>query len=112
MRGLIAALWIISFLACTHAELHEVRYEPLIHRSQGIAQASLCVPFTGRTTRHKGKQSLLESLLGKSRKSTTVTLDGTRLDHEYIADVTIGGQSFKLIVDTGRFANSTIVNTS
>ncbi|KAJ7088254.1 acid protease [Mycena epipterygia] len=101
MRGLIAALWIIPFLASTHAEFHEVRDHPLTQRSQGIPQATACAPFTGRTTRQKGKQGLLESLLGKSSKSTTVTLDGTRLDHEYIADVTIGGQLFKLQVDTG-----------
>ncbi|EIN11164.1 acid protease [Punctularia strigosozonata HHB-11173 SS5] len=38
---------------------------------------------------------------GKGSKTPTSTLAGSDQDEEYLTDITVGGQSFKVIVDTG-----------
>jgi len=71
------------------------------------------VPFTAKTPRRSSKKSALAALRGKPAKKvpgskapsagggSTVVVDGSDFDDEYLTNVTVGGQHFSLIIDTG-----------
>ncbi|KAF7315938.1 Acid protease [Mycena indigotica] len=75
-----------------------------------IPPADFSVAITGKTPRRRAKKVALERLRGKPTfKSTrpgrggssTVPVDGSDFDDEYLTNVTVGGQHFSLIIDTG-----------
>ena len=61
--------------------------------------APFVVNLTAKTSRSTAKKQVLRELRGKT---TTATVAGSDDDEEYVTDITVGGQSFKAIVDTGR----------
>ncbi|KAJ7478970.1 acid protease [Mycena latifolia] len=101
MRVSLVALCTVGLVASAQAEVHVVRHPPAEGRavsSAALPKAEFLVPFTDKIHRKGAKKHLLDGLIGKG---TTVSLTGANFDHEYITDVTFGGQTFKLIVDTG-----------
>ncbi|KAJ7478969.1 acid protease [Mycena latifolia] len=101
MRVSLVALCTVGLVASAQAEVHVVRHPPAEGRavsSAALPKAEFLVPFTDKIHRKGAKKHLLDGLMGKS---TTVSLAGASFDHEYVTDVTFGGQTFKLIVDTG-----------
>lgn len=71
-----------------------------------IPTAPFVVPLTSKVPRSSRKKALLRELRGGrstlSRGSTSGTVMGSDDDEEYLTDITVGGQHFKAIVDTGR----------
>lgn len=65
-----------------------------------LPQAQFTMSFSGRIARSKGKQEALRTMRKRSSSYTTV-LAGGLSDQEYLTDITIGGQEFKVEVDTG-----------
>lgn len=64
-----------------------------------LPAAPFVVNLTAKTPRSTAKKQALHELRGKSFTGTVAGADG---DEEYLTDITVGGQSFKAIVDTGR----------
>lgn len=79
-----------------------------VKRDSTLPSASFTLPFVGKTRRSKAKKHLRQSLAAlTSGTSYTSPLAGADLDEEYLVNITIGGQHFPVIVDTGRFVNRT-----
>ncbi|KAJ7466275.1 aspartic peptidase domain-containing protein [Mycena galericulata] len=101
--GVLAVLSALSLVGAAQAEFTFVRRTSVAPRSQTAAvlpPADFSVPFSGKVPRRKSKRSALAALRGKGA-SDTVVVDGSDFDEEYLTNVTIGGQHFSLIVDTG-----------
>ncbi|KZP26584.1 acid protease [Athelia psychrophila] len=64
-----------------------------------LAQAQYYLPLTGKTTRPQAKQAALQTLRRRPSSYTDV-LAGAGGDAEYLTDITVGGQKFKVVVDT------------
>lgn len=64
-----------------------------------IPEAEFTLPFTSKVPRRESKRNALAALRGPSN---TVSLDGAAFEDEYLVNITIGGQKFQVIVDTGR----------
>jgi hypothetical protein len=63
------------------------------------------VAFSKKVPRRKAKVDALAALRGSvvSRNAyKTVPLAGSNLDTDYLVNVTIGGQNFSLVIDSGR----------
>ncbi|KAJ7696929.1 acid protease [Mycena rosella] len=105
--GVLTVFVALSLLGATRSEYTFVRRVSLAPRSLEPAvlpAAEFAVPFTAKTPRRKSKKTALAALRGKSRAlggSSTVAVDGSDFDDEYLTNATIGGQHFSLIVDTG-----------
>ncbi|KAJ7743456.1 aspartic peptidase domain-containing protein [Mycena maculata] len=100
--SVLAVLSALSLVGAAQAEYTVVRRTSLAPRSQEAAvlpPAEFSIPFTGKVSQRKSKKSALAALRGKS--SSTVVVDGSDFDEEYLTNVTVGGQHFSLIVDTG-----------
>lgn len=72
-------------------------------KTEVIPAAKFYVPLTGKVSRPAYKKHLLDALRNQGFKSSnyTAVLAGSISDNEYLTDITIGGQEFKVIVDTG-----------
>ncbi|KAJ7618179.1 aspartic peptidase domain-containing protein [Mycena polygramma] len=109
--GFLAVLSALSLVGAAHAEFNVVRHTSLAPRAKEAAvlpPAEFSVPFTAKTPRRKAKKNALASIRGKPTKkapgaggASTVVVDGSDFDEEYLTNVTIGGQHFSLIIDTG-----------
>jgi len=73
-----------------------------------LPPADFTAAITAKTPRRKSKKAALAALRGKTTPSraavagsTTVAVDGSDFDDEYLTNVTVGGQHFSLIIDTG-----------
>lgn len=74
-----------------------------ILETEVLPAAQFSVPFSGKAPRSQYKKSLLKAVGGQASESTgdTGVLAGSKLDQEYLIDIIIGGQKFKVSVDTG-----------
>ncbi|KAJ7493834.1 acid protease [Mycena latifolia] len=106
--GVLAVISVLSLLSAARAEYNIVRHASLAPRSKEAAAlppADFAVPFTAKTPRRKSKKAALAALRGQNRAgsgtSDTVGVEGTFGDEEYLTNITIGGQHFSVIVDTG-----------
>ncbi|KAJ7049919.1 aspartic peptidase domain-containing protein [Mycena amicta] len=67
------------------------------------------VAISGKVPRRKSKKDALAKLRGRptcksdqaGTSNNTVVLDGSDFEDEYLTNVTVGGQHFSLIIDTG-----------
>jgi hypothetical protein len=110
--GVLAVLSVLALLGATHAEYSVVRHTSLAPRSKEatmLPPADFTAAITAKTPRRKSKKAALAALRGKTTPSraavagsTTVAVDGSDFDDEYLTNVTVGGQHFSLIIDTGR----------
>jgi predicted aspartyl protease len=96
-------------VASAGAAAHTVRPVSLPVRTDAVVEtlpaADFAVSLTAKTPRSTRKKEMLRALRGsKSSKASTASLAGSDQDEEYLTDITIGGQSFKVIVDTGRYS--------
>ncbi|KAJ7777209.1 aspartic peptidase domain-containing protein [Mycena metata] len=99
-----AALSVLSFVAATTAEFTVVSHVSTAPRSivpAVIPPAEFVVPITGKSPRRQTKKDALSALRSHASKNNTAVLAGADLDQEYLTDITIGGQTFTAIVDTG-----------
>ncbi|KAJ7277450.1 acid protease [Mycena rebaudengoi] len=65
-----------------------------------LPYAPFAAPIVSRSARRPSKAHALHSLRAAGSASTT-PLVGANYDFEYLANITIGGQNFAVIVDTG-----------
>ncbi|KIK51004.1 hypothetical protein GYMLUDRAFT_266014 [Collybiopsis luxurians FD-317 M1] len=63
--------------------------------------AQFSVAISGTAPRSKAKKELMKVLRSSSSSNFTSPVAGSDFDEEYLTNVTIGGQDFTLIVDTG-----------
>ncbi|KAF7362758.1 Acid protease [Mycena venus] len=115
--GLLTVLSALSLLgeAAYAAEFNIGRHisvAPYPKEDTMLPLAEFSVPFTAKAPRRSSKTSALAALRGKPANTTrskafgagdasTVAVDGGNFDNEYLTNVTIGGQHFSLIIDTG-----------
>jgi len=100
------SLFIVAALAvCGHASPYDIRR---IARatdtvlSTNIPAAQFSVALTDKISRQGHKKSPLDGLRRQGfLNSPTAVLAGTYSDAQYLTDITIGGQNFKVVVDTG-----------
>ncbi|KAJ6597804.1 acid protease [Mycena vulgaris] len=71
-----------------------------VSRSVVLPRADFVVPFTSKAPRRETKKKALRGKYGKAR-GKTVHLDGAAFENEYLVNITIGGQNFQVIIDTG-----------
>ncbi|KIM83061.1 hypothetical protein PILCRDRAFT_819851 [Piloderma croceum F 1598] len=64
-----------------------------------LPAAQFFVPLTEKVPRQTYKKKLLEAL--RTGLSTTAVLAGSANDNQYLTNVTVGGENFTVIVDTG-----------
>ncbi|KAJ6457398.1 aspartic peptidase domain-containing protein [Mycena vitilis] len=98
-----AALSVLSLVCATTAEFNVVRHVSRAPRSVEpavIPAAQFVVPITSRAPRRQSKKSNLAALRAHASNNTAI-LAGADLDEEYLTDITVGGQNFSAIVDTG-----------
>ncbi|KAK7045280.1 acid protease [Favolaschia claudopus] len=117
IRTLLLALTLPLF-DLAHAEFHAIRHLSLAPRSQeavALPPAEFNVAITAKTPRRASKRNALASLRRKPGKrspgkrplrlpgggGSTVVVDGSDFDEEYLTNATVGGQHFSLIIDTG-----------
>lgn len=67
---------------------------------QTIPQATFVTSLSQKVPRRAVKKRALREL--RRSASKTATIIGTDDDEEYATGITVGGQSFEVIVDTGR----------
>lgn len=73
-------------------------------KTEILPVAQFTVPFTGQVPRSAHKNVLLEVVRSQKNNNPsnyTALLAGAELDLEYLTDITVGAQKFKVIVDTG-----------
>ncbi|KAF7345412.1 Acid protease [Mycena venus] len=100
----LAALSVLSLVCAATADIKVVRHVSRAPRSLEpavIPEAQFVVPITSTAPRRKSKKSNLSSLRKQASPNNTVVLEGADLDQEYLTNITVGGQSFTAIVDTG-----------
>lgn len=71
-------------------------------RSAELPSAEFVASFTGKVSKTQHKKDILRSLRSAAGINSTSVIDGSDLDEEYITEITVGGQTFYAIVDTGR----------
>ncbi|KAJ7301893.1 acid protease [Mycena albidolilacea] len=79
-------------------------HHPALYSRSVLPAASYSVAFSKKVPRRKAKVDALAALRGSvvSRNAyKTVPLAGSNLDTDYLVNVTIGGQNFSLIIDSG-----------
>ncbi|KAF7971953.1 hypothetical protein HWV62_19417 [Athelia sp. TMB] len=95
---------LVTALAAISTQAYEIRERAPITSdaltTEVLPQAQFTMPFSGRIARSKSKQEALRSARNRSSSYTTV-LAGGLSDQEYLTDISIGGQDFKVLVDTG-----------
>ncbi|KAJ7204554.1 aspartic peptidase domain-containing protein [Mycena haematopus] len=119
---LLTVLSALSLLGAALAKFDIVRHVSLAPRAQDATElppAEFSVSFTAKTPRRSSKRAALAALRGQPPKKvpgsnagsssggTTVIVDGSDFDEEYLTNFTVGGQHFSLIVDTGRLVTVT-----
>lgn len=75
--------------------------------SVDLPEAPFVVSLTDKVPRPSFKKRALRELRSNAHTPVgdpTATVFGSDDDEEYLTDITVGGQSFKAIVDTGRYA--------
>ncbi|KAJ6525127.1 acid protease [Mycena capillaripes] len=109
----LTVLSALSLLCAAQAEFNVVRHvslAPRVNAAVVLPPAEFSVPFTAKAPRRSSKKRALTALRGKPATkvgapgdgaASTVVVDGTAFDEEYLTSVNIGGQHFSLIVDTG-----------
>jgi hypothetical protein len=71
-------------------------------KTEVLPAAQFSVSLSEKVARPAYKTNFLNTLRGsKASTSGAAVLAGAGNDVQYLADITIGGQSFKVIVDTG-----------
>ena len=95
---------LVAALAAISTQAHEIRKRaPAASEAlttEVLPQAPFTMPFSGKIARSKGKQDALRPVRKRSSSYTSVLAGGIS-DQEYLTDITIGGQDFKVEVDTG-----------
>ncbi|KAJ7798928.1 acid protease [Mycena olivaceomarginata] len=79
-------------------------HNPALSSRSVLPAASYSVAFSKKVPRRKAKVDALSALRGgvvSRHADTTVPLAGSNLDTDYLVNVTIGGQNFSLIIDSG-----------
>ena len=66
-----------------------------------LPKAQFVAEFTGSVPRSAQKNAILRQLRGPASK--TIQIAGSDGDEEYLTNITIGGQHFDVIIDTGRY---------
>lgn len=102
----LAAFSVLSFVCASTAEFTVVRHVSDAPRSLEpavIPEAQFVVPITSKAPRRQSKKHNLASLRAHASPNKTAILVGADLDEEYLTDITVGGQTFTAIVDTGRY---------
>ncbi|KAJ7308516.1 acid protease [Mycena albidolilacea] len=100
----LASLSVLLLVCAATAEFNIVRHVSHAPRSLEpavIPEAQFVVPITSTAPRRKSKKSNLESLRAFAAPNNTAVLEGADFDQEYLTEVTVGGQTFTAIVDTG-----------
>ncbi|KAF7971938.1 hypothetical protein HWV62_19387 [Athelia sp. TMB] len=95
--------FLVLALAAVSAQSYEIRRTAPATSgalaTEVLPRAQYLLPLTGKAPRSKAKKAALSALTKTS--SYTAVLAGSYYDQEYLTDITIGGQAFKVIVDTG-----------
>lgn len=71
-------------------------------RNTELPNAEFVASFTGKVSKKQAKKDILRSLTSAAGINSTSVVDGSDFDEEYITELTVGGQTFYAIVDTGR----------
>jgi hypothetical protein len=86
--------------------VHQIRSGLALARTNTVLpEAQFTVPFSASVPRSEAKKQRLNALRDSVATGTsnfTTPASGTTFDQEYVANVTIGGQTFALRIDTGR----------
>lgn len=100
-------LILAALAASAYAEFNIRRIEPSIKvaiPTRVLPKAQHSVALTQKVPRSTHKKDMLKALRHGARSSTnnfTAVVAGSDDDEEYLANITIGGQNFSVIVDTG-----------
>ncbi|KAJ7861691.1 acid protease [Mycena olivaceomarginata] len=79
-------------------------HHPALSSRSVLPAASYSVAFSKKVPRRKAKVDALSALCGgivSRHPYTTVPLAGSNMDTDYLVNVTIGGQNFSLVIDSG-----------
>eukprot|EP00918_Siedleckia_nematoides_P001398 GHVU01003330.1.p1 GENE.GHVU01003330.1~~GHVU01003330.1.p1 ORF type:complete len:125 (+),score=5.83 GHVU01003330.1:129-503(+) len=78
-----------------------------------IPVAEYVLPLAAKAPRPGYKKAAMDTLRGRSQQGSssvpTAVLAGSDFDEEYLTNITVGGQKFTVIVDTGRLVKNVYV---
>jgi hypothetical protein len=99
------ALFLTTLASASAQDYHIERIYPAnsgarILTTEVLPSAQYSIPLTSKVARPAYKQAYTNALRG-GRTVKTAVLAGSGGDSEYLTDITVGGQKFKVIVDTG-----------
>ncbi|KAJ6622083.1 aspartic peptidase domain-containing protein [Mycena sp. CBHHK59/15] len=101
----LAVLSILSLFGAIHAKPNVARQVSLAPRSLeavSIPKADFAFPFTKKAPRGKARKNAPgASLRGNKSRGNTASVAGTEFDQVYLTNITVGGQNFSVIVDSG-----------
>ncbi|KAF7345601.1 Acid protease [Mycena venus] len=104
----LSIIFLLSLLGAAHAEPNLVRHRVLSPRPQQnvtlLPPAEFSVPLSAKAPRRKSKMHALSALRGEPvfhGSANTIPINGADMDEEYLTNVTVGGQQFQLVIDTG-----------
>lgn len=97
-------LLVAALAAASSTQAYEIRRAaPVTSASlatEVLPNAQYSLPFTGKAPRSRAKKAALSALSRKAGNYTS-TVAGAEDVQEYLTDITIGGQDFKVVIDTG-----------
>ncbi|KAJ7211719.1 acid protease [Mycena pura] len=88
-------------VASAQALRHARNHQNTVPLPTLLPPASFLAPIVSRTPRRLSKVEALRSLRSSGGASHIALLVGAQHDYEYLTNVTVGGQSFSVVVDTG-----------
>ncbi|KAJ7065390.1 aspartic peptidase domain-containing protein [Mycena amicta] len=101
----LAALSVLSLASASTARSDFTVVRHISHaapvEAAVIPPAQFIAPITAKAPRRSSKKAHITNLRSKVSGNTTATLAGADLDQEYLTEITVGGQTFPVIVDTG-----------
>ncbi|KAI0685703.1 aspartic peptidase domain-containing protein [Cytidiella melzeri] len=96
----LETLAVIGGGAATKFDIRRVTSQRSVAQNAAIPQASFVTNITHRVPRRSSKKAALRQLRGSAPKNTAVAF-GSDDDEEYGVPVSVGGESFSVIMDTG-----------
>ncbi|KAF8322526.1 acid protease [Clavulina sp. PMI_390] len=86
-------------LTVQHVKIHGS--SKAVEATETLPQAEYSLPISGKTSRTPARAGIRDAIRRSMTGGDVAPLAGSDFDEEYLVNVTVGGQPFSLIVDTG-----------
>lgn len=96
----LAAFLTLAVASATALDIQRFTSRRSVAQTVDLPKAPFVASITQKVPRSSARKEALWSIRGPSAK--TARIAGSDDDEEYLTSITIGGQTFEVIIDTGR----------